>query len=122
MHPAFLPSRSGPSTSSGKPKQPKTVPLPVPTQNKPRAQPPQRRDSHDCGLGRKIIEDLPAHYAALTAAAPRAPVFVPPPPPPPRQTKWANPGQQDAWMTPLPLPPRRNRPAMPPRASQDVCK
>ncbi|KAJ7449986.1 hypothetical protein B0H11DRAFT_2289360 [Mycena galericulata] len=55
-------------------------------------------------IGRKIIEYIPEMYAPL-----------PPPPPPPRAPipapyvppRWANPGQQEPWMTPLPLPPPR---------------
>ncbi|KAJ7484016.1 hypothetical protein B0H11DRAFT_2231746 [Mycena galericulata] len=55
-------------------------------------------------IGRRIMEYIPEMYAPL-----------PPPPPPPRAPtpapyvppRWANPGQQEPWMTPLPLPPPR---------------
>ncbi|KAJ7110822.1 hypothetical protein C8R43DRAFT_962167 [Mycena crocata] len=54
-------------------------------------------------LSQKIMEYIPEMYASAPPA--------PPPAPAPRQyptPRWANPGQQEEWMTPLPLPSRAN--------------
>ncbi|KAJ6535068.1 hypothetical protein B0H19DRAFT_1080468 [Mycena capillaripes] len=61
-------------------------------------------------IGRNIFADaVPSSPPQPQPSSAAAPVRTLSPPKP----KWANPGQQEDWMTPLPLPRHHTRPIMP---------
>ncbi|KAJ7881927.1 hypothetical protein B0H13DRAFT_2667458 [Mycena leptocephala] len=110
----FSNPRSGSSSSHAYVAGPSSAPSATNNNNgaiAPRPTAPQGQIHAASHIGRKIL----AYCAPLPP--PQTPAPVPASPP---QLKWANPGQQEDWMTPLPLPPRDRRPAMP-KGPLDPC-